>query len=705
MAGAIPDVVIRLVADVDQFIRDWDRAADAAERAAARIAAAGAAAGNGPDGGGGADRYRDLDAELNRLTRTIRQTTDHIRDLGNASRSTADDVDHLGARARQAGDDLGNGGLGGGAMRSAGSMRVMLPAILAVGSILPAVAAAALAGGAALVGIGAAAGVAALGGRGLGQAFEHLSQTTQGLRRHLDSTFRAGLSQEMRLLGNAVSELEPEFQLVADAIVDLISGTTEWIRSAEGLDTIRTLLGGVEALVRELTPGVTALVQLFLEFGASAAPSMGKIGAAISDVLIGLRDVFREADQSGDLTKAFDAGATAIRGFGSILEGVVAILIEMASQGGEPAAQALIKIGEALKNAAPAIGAFFAELAKSAEAFATVIEFGSRLLKILDDIGATGSLTAPFSAFGPALGPAIAAGKQFADTAALVRKEWAPIAPVVGVVAKSTQQSLAQMAVQGIQKVIEMWTRIKQEFQQGPQQAIANVTAFVSRLVQSFQQMPAQAVQKIAQMWTNIKQSFQRGQQEVIQLAVGMFASLAQSFSEGVQNLVMYFQELPAKILETFAPMVGNMRQVGADIVNGLTEGLKSAASGFIAEATRIATEALATIKRTLGIASPSRVMADEVGRWIPAGIAQGIIGNAGVVTDAMRRVQPGAVTIAAGRAPAMARSGAGMGAGMGGQQTFTLQLGSGADSAMGTAISALARQGKLKITANAVVR
>ncbi|MEV8169630.1 hypothetical protein AB0O70_17045, partial [Microbacterium paraoxydans] len=46
-------------------------------------------------------------------------------------------------------------------------------------------------------------------------------------------------------------------------------------------------------------------------------------------------------------------------------------------------------------------------------------------------------------------------------------------------------------------------------------------------------------------------------------------------------------------------------------------------------------------IAKALGIASPSRVMARDVGRWIPAGVARGITSGQGAVEGAMRRLVP----------------------------------------------------------------
>ena len=76
--------------------------------------------------------------------------------------------------------------------------------------------------------------------------------------------------------------------------------------------------------------------------------------------------------------------------------------------------------------------------------------------------------------------------------------------------------------------------------------------------------------------------------------------------------------------------------QLGKDIINGLINGIGAMGSALKDAARNIASSALDTIKDFFGIASPSRVMRDEVGRYIPAGLALGIRQNAGDVAQAM---------------------------------------------------------------------
>lgn len=74
----------------------------------------------------------------------------------------------------------------------------------------------------------------------------------------------------------------------------------------------------------------------------------------------------------------------------------------------------------------------------------------------------------------------------------------------------------------------------------------------------------------------------------------------------------------------------------GGNIIDGIIKGINSKTATLVSTLTKVAEDALAAMKKALGISSPSKVMRDQVGRWIPAGIAAGIEGSAGLVDDAM---------------------------------------------------------------------
>jgi len=71
--------------------------------------------------------------------------------------------------------------------------------------------------------------------------------------------------------------------------------------------------------------------------------------------------------------------------------------------------------------------------------------------------------------------------------------------------------------------------------------------------------------------------------------------------------------------------------------INDMTSWIKDKISGF-------GDSVVSGLKDFFGIHSPSRLMADEVGKWLPEGIAVGIDKNAKSVLQSMKDVTMGAV-------------------------------------------------------------
>ena len=733
MAGAIPDIIIRLVADVDDFIRDWERAADAAERAAARIRAAGAAAGNGP--GGDADtarRFNDLNGELERLTRNARLAADRVRELGNENRRAGESVEEFRRRL----DQLRNGlGSLGGSIRGI-PMPILIAAIAIIASLLPGIIAGFLALAAAAGGVAIAIGVMALGAKGLGQAFDGLERTIQPLKRQLDSVFRAELSQEMIKLGQTITaQLAPAFKQIAHAISDVIKETTQWIRSSEGMQTIKTALGGVTDLIRELGPAVKGVAQIFTEWMAAVAPSMAKIGRAISEVVIQFRDMFREAQKSGQLTRIFEAGAEAIKGFGAILKGLVAILLEVADKGGMPAASAMQKLGKALENAAPFIGQVFKALAMLGDvlftvvgAISTAVGWIAKMAEGMNDIDAQSKGIKDFFKSIPAM--AGAAGDAIMKFFKYLQDNFAVIdlndfGPWMNKVNQNIKQGTMKAQI-----AIGQWvTKMGADIKQGLDKANAEIKAGFDKANQTVKQAVDKVNQSIKQGWdksvaavkqavdkvdASIRQGFDKANQTIkqavdkaVQSAKEWWDKMVAAVTAGLEKANAEIKAGLDKAIEAIKGFTDQFVQAGAEMVMGLVKGAKAKVDELVKLFKEMAEKALAAAKAALGIHSPSRLFADEVGVHIPAGIAQGITAGTPALQAALARsMRTLPVTANVALAGAAGRGAAiGLGAGTGKQIIeVKLSTGSGGDGAVGTMIGGLARRGQLKITANAVV-
>ena len=79
-----------------------------------------------------------------------------------------------------------------------------------------------------------------------------------------------------------------------------------------------------------------------------------------------------------------------------------------------------------------------------------------------------------------------------------------------------------------------------------------------------------------------------------------------------------------------------NWSGVGTAVINGIVAGLRAAGHMIVDFLLSLANQALDSIKSFFGIASPSKVMRDQVGKMIAIGMAEGIEKNAKHVIDAM---------------------------------------------------------------------
>lgn len=95
------------------------------------------------------------------------------------------------------------------------------------------------------------------------------------------------------------------------------------------------------------------------------------------------------------------------------------------------------------------------------------------------------------------------------------------------------------------------------------------------------------------------------------------------------------------------------MYGAGIRAAQGLVKGLRSQQSAIERQMLVIARGMSGAIRRALGIRSPSRVMADQVGRWIPAGIAEGIASGQGAVNRTMAGLVPPLAPFTTGAAAA----------------------------------------------------
>lgn len=116
--------------------------------------------------------------------------------------------------------------------------------------------------------------------------------------------------------------------------------------------------------------------------------------------------------------------------------------------------------------------------------------------------------------------------------------------------------------------------------------------------------------------------------------------SLAQQMSQKGQQIVNDMRSKSNQITDAFSTMSGPMHSHGVNAMQGLANGIYTGSGAALAAAQSIAARITATIQSALDIHSPSRVMRDEVGRFIPQGIAVGIDADRKVIDSSMQKLK-----------------------------------------------------------------
>ena len=118
---------------------------------------------------------------------------------------------------------------------------------------------------------------------------------------------------------------------------------------------------------------------------------------------------------------------------------------------------------------------------------------------------------------------------------------------------------------------------------------------------------------------------------------IELVAKMAVGLVQAIPGIVAKVPQLIGAIVKGIASLIGDFVTVGADIVKGLWKGINSVKDWILGKISGFVDSIMGGIKSFFGINSPSKLMADEVGKWLPMGLADGIEDNIKPVTDAMQ--------------------------------------------------------------------
>lgn len=183
-------------------------------------------------------------------------------------------------------------------------------------------------------------------------------------------------------------------------------------------------------------------------------------------------------------------------------------------------------------------------------------------------------------------------------------------------------------------------TALPQLIQAGIQiipQILQGIVSAIPQLLTSGSNIISTLINGIVQ---NLPQIMSTGLEAVLQFVQGIIKQLPQLLAQGIEligqlaagaisaipTLLQMIPDLFKQFSDAFKSV--DWPSVGRAIIDGIKSGISSAASSLFNSLKSLATDALNAAKDALKIGSPSKVFANEVGKWIPAGISVGIEDN-----------------------------------------------------------------------------
>ena len=377
-------------------------------------------------------------------------------------------------------------------------------------------------------------------------------------------------------------------------------------------DFLKKLITNVGKFLRTAIRDVVKMFQGFSQSGAlkEIKKAVKAIGQAFKDLVTNFAKEFSGSNEKG---KKFDVWKEFGKALGNVAKKIAEVITNVAnffSYLAKHDRDLFKQIGTIAKIAASIWGIYkaykgFMGLVKKIEAFIGIVK---KVVGIIKTVG--GAIKFAFSAFDAVTG-------------------------IVGKVSTALHALWGVLAANPILLVVA---------------AVAAVTAalviFFTKTKKG-RKMWASFVKWLKNVWAGIKKTCEH----IWKAITDDINGTARNIQKGWQGITGFFSKIGKGIknvftglVKWFASLPKNMLTIGKNIIQGLISGIVSKAQALWDKVKGIAGRVTKAFKGVLGIHSPSTVMRDEVGKYIGAGLIEGINSTTGDVMESARKLANSAI-------------------------------------------------------------
>lgn len=193
-------------------------------------------------------------------------------------------------------------------------------------------------------------------------------------------------------------------------------------------------------------------------------------------------------------------------------------------------------------------------------------------------------------------------------------------------------QALPQLIPAMVQAVTDMDKALIDNAPMLIEAALELIIALAEGLVNAIPQL----IQSIPKIVESIVNALVRNAPKLVVSALKLMVALAGGLIKAIPTLVRAIPQIIAALVRGLGAGIREMASAGANLVSGIWSGFVGRLSWIKAKISGWVGNVVGFIKRLFKIGSPSKLLADEVGQFLPQGIAVGIETNADAVYDQM---------------------------------------------------------------------
>ena len=201
-----------------------------------------------------------------------------------------------------------------------------------------------------------------------------------------------------------------------------------------------------------------------------------------------------------------------------------------------------------------------------------------------------------------------------------------------------------------IEGFVELFIALAAAWPQIIQALVEAVPQLITAIVSALGELGPQLIQTFAQIMVNVAPAFDKlavaasnawAKIQTVFASVGSwfstkFNEAANAVKNAFETVKSFFQKIWNDILSIFSDVGKKFTDIGKNIVAGLKKGITDAWGNLKDTVKDKVGDLVDGAKGALKIESPSKVFADQVGQWIPAGIALGIEQGMPMLTQAI---------------------------------------------------------------------